>query len=477
MAIYRLPFDDDGAWQGGGNWDDPAGGHGPDQAYAFDFGHPTGGNVRAARSGVVADFRNDVDFNTYNWTEEDWKKYLEKYPNDERSSIGGGSHVLVRHSDDTVAAYCHLTANKTFITKKGQWVAQGEVIGLSGKTGSAGGPHLHFDLRVFWNSADDLGPTIPVQFEDKNHVSWRPKQGDALASNNSILRQEEWRWCPKCQGLYFSGKPIQGSVGGTCPAGGAHVHGGSANYILVFNSSAPGQEGWSWCSKCQGLFFGAIPSLGNMGGVCPAGGVHSKTASGKYVLANSSNAPGQADWHWCSSCQGLFFGASQGSKCPTGNEHTKAGTGSYRLVMMGNGDAQRDWHWCNKCQGLFFGGNPGSKCPGGGEHHQTGGGGYVLLSDYTSSNVPGQADWRWCHKCQGLFFGGNPGSKCPAGGEHSKTGSGDYVLVNKSNAPGQADWHWCNKCQGLFFGGNPGSKCPAGGGHNKMGVGSYSLLV
>jgi hypothetical protein len=27
MAVYRLPFDDDGLWHGGANWDDPAGGH------------------------------------------------------------------------------------------------------------------------------------------------------------------------------------------------------------------------------------------------------------------------------------------------------------------------------------------------------------------------------------------------------------------------------------------------------------------
>jgi hypothetical protein len=58
MTVYRLPFDDDGAWKfvPQGNWDDPA--TGAHQPYAFDFAHPVGGIVRAARGGVVAFVEN-----------------------------------------------------------------------------------------------------------------------------------------------------------------------------------------------------------------------------------------------------------------------------------------------------------------------------------------------------------------------------------------------------------------------------------
>ena len=48
-VIYRLPFEDDGAWiLNNGNWDDPnGGGHGGSpnglQAFAFDFNHSTEG--------------------------------------------------------------------------------------------------------------------------------------------------------------------------------------------------------------------------------------------------------------------------------------------------------------------------------------------------------------------------------------------------------------------------------------------------
>src|SRR4051812_29122967 len=40
-----------------------------------------------------------------------------------------------------------------------------------------------------------------------------------------------------------------------------------------------GQNNWRWCHKCQGLFFG-----GNPGSHCPAGGAHDKTGSGDYLL-------------------------------------------------------------------------------------------------------------------------------------------------------------------------------------------------
>jgi hypothetical protein len=41
----------------------------------------------------------------------------------------------------------------------------------------------------------------------------------------------------------------------------------------------PAQSNWRWCNKCQGLFFG-----GNPNPKCPAGGAHNKTGSGNYSL-------------------------------------------------------------------------------------------------------------------------------------------------------------------------------------------------
>ncbi len=136
--------------------------------------------------------------------------------------------------------------------------------------------------------------------------------------------QRNWRWCSKCQGLWFGGNSA-----GRCPAGGGHTKVGSGNYSLVHQATtAPGQSNWRWCSKCQGLWFG-----GNPAGKCPASGVHTKAKSGNYTLAHQSGA-GQANWRWCSKCQGLTFGGHPAGPCPAGGLHTKAGSGDYRLPIV-----------------------------------------------------------------------------------------------------------------------------------------------
>ena len=108
--------------------------------------------------------------------------------------------------------------------------------------------------------------------------------GPQAASNGAQLTgivadftvgQDNWRWCNKCQGMFFGGNP-----GSHCPAGGAHANVGSGNYDIVINwPAAPGQNNWRWCHKCQGMFFG-----GNPGSHCPAGGAHDLTGSGNYSL-------------------------------------------------------------------------------------------------------------------------------------------------------------------------------------------------
>jgi hypothetical protein len=124
------------------------------------------------------------------------------------------------------------------------------------------------------------------------------------------------------------------------------------------------QQDWRWCNKCQGLFFG-----GNPGSKCPADkGKHSQATSGNYWLIHdylSDNAPGQPDWHRCAKCQGLFHGETSDSTCPAGETHIQAGSENYVIVDSTSPIApgQADWRWCTKCQGLFFSGKPGSKCP------------------------------------------------------------------------------------------------------------------
>jgi len=92
----------------------------PDQ-YAFDFDMPVGTTFTAVRSGTV-----------YRVVE------------DQPSNGGGvGNYVIIDHGDGTYALYYHSPQDGIDVTE-GDAVEQGEVLGISGRSGLAGYPHLHF---------------------------------------------------------------------------------------------------------------------------------------------------------------------------------------------------------------------------------------------------------------------------------------------------------------------------------------------
>lgn len=56
-----------------------------------------------------------------------------------------GNNILIRHYDGQETAYYHM---RRLIAQRGQYVHQGEVIGLMGTTGRSTGNHLHFEIRI-----------------------------------------------------------------------------------------------------------------------------------------------------------------------------------------------------------------------------------------------------------------------------------------------------------------------------------------
>jgi hypothetical protein len=141
-----------------------------------------------------------------------------------------------------------------------------------------------------------------------------------------VPSQPEWRWCRKCQGLWFSGNPVVG----TCPAGGGHDKEGSRNYRLFRGAIRATQANWRWCRKCQGLWFNGNPSKG----ACPVGGTHESSGSGNYFLVQEPPVPdGQDDWRWCRNCQGLWFAGNRtAGACPSGGGHEQSGSSNYVLA-------------------------------------------------------------------------------------------------------------------------------------------------
>jgi hypothetical protein len=142
-----------------------------------------------------------------------------------------------------------------------------------------------------------------------------------------MARQNQWRWCQKCEGFFFSGNPTEGA----CPAGGVHDPSQSGNYAAFLGESVPGAQGnWQWCQKCEGLFFSGNPGQGR----CPAGGAHDGGASGSYSLLFGDQVNGAQDgWRWCQKCAGLFFsGNPDRGHCPAGGAHDDGASGHYVVL-------------------------------------------------------------------------------------------------------------------------------------------------
>ncbi|WP_374438540.1 M23 family metallopeptidase [Inhella sp.] len=114
----------------------------PDQ-FAFDFDFDEGSPFVAARGGRV-----------------------KTVVNTEPSSGGGGStgnYVVIEHGDGTSGLYLH-SPRGGILVQEGETVAQGQVLGVTGRSGYAGYPHLHF--MVVQGEAIYPYVGVPVSFRN-----------------------------------------------------------------------------------------------------------------------------------------------------------------------------------------------------------------------------------------------------------------------------------------------------------------------
>lgn len=116
--------------------------HPREMRYALDFLMAPRSIVVAARSGVV--------------------EAVEQGYEDDDAALGHENYVILDHGDGTFSRYAHLVKNGALVAR-GARLAQGEPVGLSGRTGSTL-DHLHFDVTISGPTRDY--PTIPVCFRN-----------------------------------------------------------------------------------------------------------------------------------------------------------------------------------------------------------------------------------------------------------------------------------------------------------------------
>jgi murein DD-endopeptidase MepM/ murein hydrolase activator NlpD len=132
---------------------------------ALDFKMKRGTNILAVRDGVV--IRVKEDGSKGGWS----RKY--------RSH---GNNIVIQHSDNSRSGYWHLQKDGALV-KIGDTVRRGQIIGLSGKTGYAATPHLHF---IVWKSDSRGWQQVATRFQTSKGIkylrSWKWYRNKAISS-------------------------------------------------------------------------------------------------------------------------------------------------------------------------------------------------------------------------------------------------------------------------------------------------------
>jgi len=118
---------------------------------ALDFKMKRGTKILAARDGVVTRVKEDSDRGGWN----------RKYRSD-------GNNIVITHADGSRAGYWHLQHNGALVNV-GDTVKQGQLIGLSGKTGYAAIPHLHF---IVWKSQRGGWQQVATRFKTSRGIKY-----------------------------------------------------------------------------------------------------------------------------------------------------------------------------------------------------------------------------------------------------------------------------------------------------------------
>ena len=148
------------------------------------------------------------------------------------------------------------------------------------------------------------------------------------------------------------------------------------SFICPAVAATGDQNQWRFCNKCQAMFFDGYPNKGR----CPAGGGH--VAQGyEFILHHDDNrqrAQTQYDWRFCNKCHAMFWDGDKTKKgrCSAGGTHVAQGymfglhfTNETTRTPPSGANIQGDWRFCGKCMTLFFDGYPNKgRCPAGAGH-------------------------------------------------------------------------------------------------------------
>ncbi len=118
---------------------------------ALDFNMKRGTKITAARAGVVIRVKED---GTLGGLKSKYRSH--------------GNNIVIQHEDGSRAGYWHLQHDGALVNV-GDTVKTGQVIALSGKTGYAFVPHLHF---LVWKSGGGQWQQVATRFQTSKGIKY-----------------------------------------------------------------------------------------------------------------------------------------------------------------------------------------------------------------------------------------------------------------------------------------------------------------
>jgi murein DD-endopeptidase MepM/ murein hydrolase activator NlpD len=116
---------------------------------ALDFEMPVGTPIYASREGVIYSYKDDSNEGGF------LPRYRRK-----------ANYIIIKHDDGSFGCYWHLQKNGVLV-KNGR-VSKGQQIGLSGATGQALNPHLHFSVKKKLNY--EMNSFVRTKFRTTNGI-------------------------------------------------------------------------------------------------------------------------------------------------------------------------------------------------------------------------------------------------------------------------------------------------------------------
>lgn len=179
-------------------------------------------------------------------------------PRSGKTVKGWGHYVVIRHKDGSATLYAHLDGPPSVAPSA--TVESGDVIGLSGESGGASGPHLHIEYAPDGNIFNRDSKVDPAPCIDKNFF------GSITVRDNGSLADDAFS-------IAINGLLVcQTSIGASNTCGVGNLRPGTATLTIVA-VIAPDNVGTYEISLADGLTFAGGSTVRS--GTLPQGGAAS----------------------------------------------------------------------------------------------------------------------------------------------------------------------------------------------------------